>query len=72
MGKFALHKNVKRKGSSAATVKNTTVQKKPARLRPIAPVSTDAGAAIVDNPKYLLAYTGAILALMYALKLVIQ
>ena len=72
MGKFRLHKNVKRKGSSAATVKTTTVQKKPARLRKIAPVSTDAGAAIVDSPLQLLAYTGAILALMYALKLVIQ
>ena len=72
MGKFALHKNVKRKGSSAATVKNTTVQKKPQNLRKIAPVSTDAGAAIVDSPKHLLAYTGAILALMFILKLIIQ
>jgi hypothetical protein len=72
MGKFALHKNVKRKGNSAANVKITTAQKKPARLRKIAPVSADAGAAIVDSPKYLLVYTGAILALMYALKLVIQ
>ena len=72
MGKFRLHKNVKRKGSSAATVKNTTVQKKPQNLRKIAVVSTDAGAAIVDSPKYLLAYTGAILALMYILKLIIQ
>lgn len=72
MGKFRLHKNVKRKGSSAATVKNTTVQKKPARLRKIAPVSADAGAAIVDSPLQLLAYTGAILALMFILKLIIQ
>lgn len=36
MGKFALHKNVKRKGSSANTVKNTTVKRRPnERLRPI-------------------------------------
>ena len=72
MGKFALHKNVKRKGSSAATVKTTTVQKKPAGLRKIAPVSADAGAAIVDSPKKLLAYTGAVMALMFILKIIIQ
>jgi len=69
MGKFRLHKNVKRKGSSAATVKNTTVQKKPQNLRP---VSTDAGAAIVDSPLQLLAYTGAVMALMLILKIIIQ
>lgn len=69
MSKFAQHKNVKRKGNSSATVKNTTVQKKPVRLRP---VSADTGAAIVDNPKYLIAYTSAVLALMYIIKIIIQ
>jgi hypothetical protein len=71
MSKFAHHKNVKRKGNSAATVKNTTVQKRPARLRKIAADSTDAGAAITDSPKKLIAYTGAVLALAYILKLII-
>lgn len=69
MGKFALHKNVKRKGSSAATVKNTTVQKKPARLHKI---GDGYGSWITDNWKNFLAYSVACAVFLYALKFIIQ
>lgn len=36
------------------------------------PVSTDAGAAIVDSPLKLLAYTGAVMALMFIIKIILN
>lgn len=69
MGKFRLHKNVKRKGGSAATVKNTTVQKKPARLRKI---GDGYGSWITDNWKNMIAYMFIWAIFLYALKFIIQ
>ena len=69
MSKIRKHSNVKGKGSrNRATVTTFTGKKKPL----LRPVSTDAGAAIVDSPLKLLAYTGAILALMYILKIILN
>jgi len=73
MSKFPRHKNVKRKGSSSATVRNTTERKKkPDRARKIATEGTDVVETITDNPLYLLAYTVAAMALMYIIKIIIQ
>lgn len=72
MSKIKKHANVHGKGGGAGKVTHTTHQKKPARLRKIITVSPDAGAWIVDNPLYLTLYTGATLALMYIIKILIQ
>ena len=69
MGKFRLHKNVKRKGSSAATVKNTTVQKKPVRLHKI---GDGCGSWITDNWKNMIAYAVIWAAFLYAIKHIIK
>ena len=69
MSKIRKHSNVKGKGSrNRATVTTFTGKKNPL----LRPVSTDAGAAIVDSPLKLLAYTGAILALMFIIKIILN
>ena len=69
MSKIRKHSNVKGKGSrNRATVTTFTGKKNPL----LRPVSTDAGAAIVDSPLKLLAYAVIWAVFLYALKLIIQ
>ena len=69
MSKIRKHSNVKGKGSrNRATVTTFTGKKNPL----LRPVSTDAGAAITDNPLNLLVYTGAVMALMFIIKIILN
>ena len=69
MSKIRKHANVHGKGGGSGKVTHTTFRKKASNLRKVSP---DAGAWIVDNPKYLILYTLSFMAGMYILKLIIQ
>ena len=65
MGKRKAHMNIKRRGGSDQY--EPVKRKANARLRP---VSTDAGAAIVEIPMYLILFTGVCLIIAGAAKLI--
>lgn len=67
MSKRKAHQNVHGTGGSKQYV---PVDRKPnARLRK---PSTDAGAIVTDRPLYFLIYTGAVMALLFTLKLIFR